>query len=388
MPFESRVFTLAKDAEHPGENQDACRVDGAAGIAVIADGVATGIFSRRWAEILVEAVVAGPPDPFDAPAMAAWLDQRRRLWSSEIDVANLAWFQKPKMRHGAFSTLLWVRLDRAEQDVDEGGTAFVLHARAIGDSCLMHVRDGQILDSFPIRRSDQLEADPLVVGSLDLGRDHLARFEPMETVCQTGDLVVLATDAIVHWALRLKEQGNPPRWDDYWDMSESDWQDEIGRLRADRQMRYDDATLALLRVVEEVAETGTPGEKASQDATVGPAPEPPAPSPAATESGATQPPTLEQMPAAVPKLPDPSETCAAATRPPPLQADDTVELIPGREPATEQDWKARLQAISEELTQQVGEQLSRGLEQLKKAKDSADEAIRKYREKFRSRDKK
>ena len=59
MAFESRVFSLAKDAEHPDENQDACRIDPARAVAVIADGVATGIFSRRWAEILAAATLAG-----------------------------------------------------------------------------------------------------------------------------------------------------------------------------------------------------------------------------------------------------------------------------------------------------------------------------------------
>lgn len=340
MPFESRVFSLAKDAEHPDENQDACRVDPARAVAVIADGVATGIFSRRWAEILSDATLAGPPEVDDRPAFAAWLSERRRDWSAGIDVDGLAWFQKPKMRQGAFSTLLWVRLDPIDADGAAPETAFRLRARAIGDSCLLHLREGQVLATFPIERAEELDADPVVLGSLDLGRDHLLEFRSLEADCRLGDLVVLCTDAVAHWALTHQEAGDPPRWDRYWDMSEPDWQQEIADLRSRREMRYDDATLVLLRVVEKVAQDGRAEQVAGSAAA---AAKPPA-----------GPPPLE------PAVPPPLEP----QRPPPLP-----------------DWKTRLRTLSAEFAQQVGEQLSRGLKQLKKARESADEAIRKYRQK-------
>ena len=360
MPFESRVFSLAKDAEHPDENQDACRIDPARAVAVIADGVATGIFSRRWAEILASATLAAPPEVADKEAFAAWLSERRQAWSAGIDVDGLAWFQKPKMRQGAFSTLLWVRLDPVEADEAAPEPAFRLRARAIGDSCLLHVRGGQVLTSFPIERSEELDADPVVLGSLDLGRDHLLEFQSLEATCRPGDLVVLCTDAVAHWALKRQERGDPPQWDRYWDVSEPDWQQEIAELRSQQQMRYDDATLALLRVVEKLAEAERREQVAGAAATE-------------AETGQTAenpgPPLLEQ----------------AAPGPPPLGPGAPVQLDP--QPPPLPDWKARLKSLSGEFAQQVSEQLSRGLKQLKKAKGSADEAIRKYREKRRSRDK-
>lgn len=251
MPLTSRVFKLAKDPEHPEQNEDACGWNSARGIGVVADGVSSAIFSRQWASILTEAVLNDPPNPQDAKAFAAWLTRHRKTWSERIDVNSLAWHQKAKLPHGAFSTLLWVRVVQPEVPREGEFGAFRLQCFAIGDSCLMHVRHGKVLRMFPITESKQLEADPVVLGSVDLGRDNLMQFETFETTCYPDDTLLLCTDAIAHWALRRMEAGDPPAWDDYWQQTDQQWQAEVAGLRDQRQMPYDDATLLLLRVTTE-----------------------------------------------------------------------------------------------------------------------------------------
>ena len=256
MPFESRVFKLAKDTEHPEEYQDAFRVDAARGIAVVADGVASAIFSRQWAEILTEAIVADAPDPQDKQAFGRWLHQRRQEWSEQIDVSCLAWFQRAKLPVGAFSTLLWVRLLETEEDRPGAFGAYRLQGFAIGDSCLFHVRHGEVVRTFPIQKAAELQADPVAIGSVDLKRDQLLQFVTLDEFCFPDDLLVLCTDAVTEWALRLKESGGSPAWDEYWSMTQQDWEEEIAGLRDRRQMRYDDATFILLRVTAQGVEIG------------------------------------------------------------------------------------------------------------------------------------
>ena len=250
MPFEARIFRLARDAEHPEEYQDAHGLDAAAGIAAIADGVTSSIFARPWAEILTAATVADPPDPDDRQAFRRWLQQRREAWSQRIDTSSLAWFQRAKLPLGAFSTLLWVQVLPLEETRPGAFGAQRLRCLAIGDSCLFHTRHGEVLRTFPIHKAEELEADPLVLGSVDLGRDQLLQFHALDELCYADDLLVLCTDAIAAWALRLGESGRPPAWETYWDKSQQEWQQEIVRLRDQGQMRYDDATLMLLRVTE------------------------------------------------------------------------------------------------------------------------------------------
>ena len=330
MQFESRVLRLPKDVDYPDQDQDACRIDAPRGIAAIADGVSSGIFSRLWAGILTEAIVADMPDPENQEAFGRWLTLRREVWASQIDPTRLSWFQKPKLREGAFSTLLWVRLlpDRGSQ---QPGSCR-LRCFAVGDSCLFHVRDGKLLRTFPIQRAAELEANPVVVGSVDLNRDQYLQFKSFEEPCWRGDLLVLCTDAVADWALRLQESGQPPDWDSYWDVPEQAWREEVMGLRNQRQMRVDDATLVLLRVTEQVVA-------------------------AAPLSGP-------------PPLPEPAEVAVPIE---PLPA-------PG---AAGQAWDEKLKSVTGQLAEEVTQQLGRGIKKLNELKQSAGSLIRKYRDKFR-----
>jgi hypothetical protein len=333
MRFESRVFKLAKDPEHPEENQDALGTDAARGIAAIADGVAAGIFAGQWARILTQAAVAEPPDPGDKDAFAAWLAERREAWNAQIDVSQLAWFQKPKLRDGAFSTLLWVVITPIDESDRQPQDPWRLRAFAVGDSCLFHIRGSELLRSFPVEKAEELEADPVVIGSVDLNRDELLEFQSFEALCRPGDWLVLSTDAVADWALRRREAGDLPHWADYWTKTEATWQEEVTALRADRQMRYDDATLLLLRVTD----------------------------------GKT-----------VPQQPEPVAHRAEATAP---QDQPSPPALP--QTAAEPDWTQKLKSFSEQLAGQVSEQVSRGVKKLKEVKESAESAWRKYRDKSR-----
>ncbi len=251
MPFETRAFVLAKDPQHPEQFQDAFGLNAAGGIAAVADGVSSALFSRQWAQIVTLSVVADPPNPGQKDFFTQWLAERRQEWSAQIDTSGLAWFQKAKLPNGAFSTLLWIRLLPVEEEEAEGFGAYRLHGFAIGDSCLFHIRGGETVRSFPIERAKELEANPIVLGSVDLNRDDYLEFHELDVQCYVDDVIVLCTDAIADWALRRAEEGNPPNWNDYWSMTEEQWLAEINELRESRAMRYDDATLVLLRVLAE-----------------------------------------------------------------------------------------------------------------------------------------
>jgi hypothetical protein len=248
LEFESRVLSLAKDADYPDENQDCCRVDHVGRVAALADGVSSAIFSRLWAKILVEAAVEGFPDPSQREPFACWLSERREAWRRQIDVSRLAWFQKPKLREGAFSTLLTVRLIPPADEPAEGESEWRLRAIAIGDTCMFHIRDGKVVRKFPVQTAAELERDPAVIGSVDLRRDDLLEFQRVDEPCLPGDLVVLCTDALADWALRAEQSGSPPKWPAYWDMPQAVWEGEIKALRNDRTIRFDDTTLVLLQI--------------------------------------------------------------------------------------------------------------------------------------------
>jgi hypothetical protein len=414
MRFEARVFRLAKDPLAPQENQDHFRMDAVRGIAAIADGVTSGIFSGPWAQILTEAVAAAPPDPADLAAFTPWLAELRTRWTQTIDVSQLQWFQRAKMKQGAFSTLLWVEFAPPSDDpaVEPGQ----MRCTAIGDSCLLHIRANQMLRSFPLEEAEQFQADPLVVGSIDLSRDALLKFEVLEETCEDGDLLALCTDAVAEWALRKTAAGAPPDWESYWHITEESWQDEVVQLRQLRDMRYDDATLILLRVA--VPQPVRPSQPAASGAGVPPAPvvhdagatpvpqlaahdagETPAPQPAA----AWFPPTDSGVPSADP-LSAPASTdiyaiqdeaappCSAGVPPASLSADAAITPAPqptGSQPpplppmagmedspmAPVLERAKTILAASEDVAEKMAGGLLRGMQK-------AEKFLRKYRGKY------
>jgi serine/threonine protein phosphatase PrpC len=246
MLFEHRAFWLPKDVQDVGAYEDAFDVDGARGMAAVCDGVASSIFSGRWADILAKAVVAEPPDVNDRASVEAWLKHARDKWSRSIDENALAWHQKPKMLDGAGTTLLWVQV-AATAAPDGVPRPYCVWSFSIGDCCFFHVRGNDVLQTFPIQESARFEDNPLVIRSVYKKSDVVA-FEAIETQCNPGDLLVLCTDAVAAWTMRQLESGTTLDWQSYWGMSNEQWCQWMVQLRQENQIRYDDSTALLLRV--------------------------------------------------------------------------------------------------------------------------------------------
>jgi hypothetical protein len=215
---------------------------------------------------LTLAAVADPPPLEDGAAFQAWLAGNRAAWVNGVDTSKLTWYQRPKMVDGAMTTLLWLELRPAETNDQELAVRYELQAFAIGDSCLLHLRDGQPLYWFPLDTSAEFGLNPAVMASVNRQADHLLEFKVRSQECLPGDLLVLATDAIALWAIERSESGETIDWTRYWDYSDDEWRQEIFALRDAKLMRFDDSTLVLLRVVEEQpAPIAPPEETAKPD---------------------------------------------------------------------------------------------------------------------------
>lgn len=250
MFFEHKTFWLAKDVSQTEHYQDAFALDGRRGVAAIADGVSSSLFSAQWAKILCDAVVADPPDVSSGDSFFPWLARQRAAWNSAVDTENLAWHQKAKMQQGAQSTLLWVQLLPADPFDAGGRQSPRFRCFAVGDCCLLHARGSQMLRAFPIEQSQLLENNPHVLRSIESKQDQALAFQTLQDYYQPGDMLVLCTDAIAAWALKALEGGATLLWRDFWNMSQDDWAGYIGSLREQQRMRYDDATLVILRATD------------------------------------------------------------------------------------------------------------------------------------------
>lgn len=289
MAFDARCFWHAKDLASVADYEDAFDVDPNVGRAAIADGVSTAIFSRRWAQLLTSSSVAAPPAWHDDAAVNAWILEQRKAWAKSINVQALPWMQKAKLEQsgGAYAAFLWAEIlpqgdltasgadhpdahsDNAS-DISSKTAADEFHCRsvAVGDCCLFHVRAGELLARFPLSSEADFARDPLTFCSSSRNRQPQPPLQRCEFSCQSGDWVVLSSDALAKWLYRLSDQGQPIDWAGLWQQDAYAWTQRVGSLRmlnADDRVRVDDTTLLILRVgqspalvVVEASESATP----------------------------------------------------------------------------------------------------------------------------------
>jgi Protein phosphatase 2C len=244
-PLRWSVLRLPKRGNTDAEYEDAWAVDAAAGRFAVADGASETSFAARWAQLLTEGFIAAARPA----ALSDWLAGQRRLWLEEINGLELPWYAEIKRDQGAFATFLGLGV-RAPTTKRPGGWRAV----AVGDTCLMQVRDGQCVQSFPVQKSSEFGNQPRLIGSRevdpkpDLGRGAL----------EVGDRLVLLTDALAQWFLQTHERGRNP-----WKAvtlvltaakPQAAFTDWIAGLRDRDELRNDDVTLLTIEPGSEPTE--------------------------------------------------------------------------------------------------------------------------------------
>lgn len=150
----------------------------------VADGATETSFAGLWARLLVEGYAG---ELFD-------LARLRQDWTDQVSEKKLPWYAEQKVISGAFAALVGLTVTDEQR----------WRAEAIGDSCLMHARDGRLLLSFPLTRSEEFTNSPYLLSTHGTESGGTLP-EQKDGDWQTGDLFLLMTDAIAHWTLKREE---------------------------------------------------------------------------------------------------------------------------------------------------------------------------------------
>ena len=221
--------------------------------AVVSDGASESAFAREWANALVEAFVAQPPElcGLTEESLNAWLATPREKWRSDVPWDRIPWHGETKARAGAFATLLGLIFGSAPDDPQR----ISWHALAVGDSCLFVVRGDRLCLSFPLDEASQFDNNPaLICSNPDNAGELWQDVCRSSGECAAGDLLILATDALACWFLAQNAEGQEP-WKTLLDLDPSRWQDPsrwvpwVGEQRRSGFMRNDDTTLVIIEVV-------------------------------------------------------------------------------------------------------------------------------------------
>ncbi len=229
------------------EWEDGYATNAGAGVVALADGAGDGIFSKLWADLLLESFVAQPIPLDDPAAVEPWILAQRRAWLEAIRYPEQRWSIQMKIdRSCGAATFVALVLDPASDTLEQAPEATGWTAWAVGDACLFHIRDGALIGSFPVATASDFGTTPYLYQSKPMRPTPLAVVQRGEL--GPDDLIVLATDAVAQRLLAEVESGTPPDWRRFWDLDQEVWRREIAELRAQNAIVNDDCTLLVIRL--------------------------------------------------------------------------------------------------------------------------------------------
>lgn len=215
----------------------------------VADGASEAVLAGRWANELVQKFALAP----SSADLGATLDRAIDGWTASVATyieeresaeTPIQWYEEPGLDRGAYATVVALRLvDPSTNDGLEGA----FDAWALGDACLFQVRDDVLIASFPLDDAGAFDSSPQLVPSKPAAtavvRDHILH---ATGTWRSGDLFLMATDALSHWFLTEVSHDRQPwsLWRDF-DTNGCDYKfdDWVADRRTAGELRNDDTTL-------------------------------------------------------------------------------------------------------------------------------------------------
>ncbi|MFC5752404.1 hypothetical protein [Actinomadura rugatobispora] len=265
MKASIRVFTQAKRGELEADNMDACWPggDGEADRPVVrlamADGATEHLLSGRWAAQVVRRLSRSPVRDVASPERfarnigvpgAGWVRSLAAYQQMREEQGEpLHWYEFSKLLEGSAVTVLALFL----QDGEGTATRGTWHAAAIGDTNLFHSHvhgDQRTTAAFPLRhQADFTDTPPLLLSEVFAEEEIRPRVRCMSGEWASGDVFLLATDALAAWICGAFEAGGDP-WTELDGATAgpeafASW---LAGKRNEREMRNDDVTLLRLAI--------------------------------------------------------------------------------------------------------------------------------------------
>ncbi len=195
---------------------------------------------------LVECYVTAPPPPnADESAALRWFATPARSWQDESNGSEpTLWYQQNAEIRGSFAAFLGACFSRS-------AAGLVWHAIAVGDCCLLHIRDNLLMTAFPISDPAEFGRSPDLVPTAEQSLERLRnKVKVTSGNAVPGDLFLLCSDALAKFLLAEAPRGEP-----VWTAVKSivdndDFVRLIRYLRRENAIEIDDVTLLRLAVVE------------------------------------------------------------------------------------------------------------------------------------------
>jgi hypothetical protein len=200
--LQVRQFLLPKLGHEASECEDVIAVNTHASRFAVADGATEAFDARNWADRLASRWVQND-SALTAEAFREWVTQEGRELHDSWNGLSLSWYSEEKARTGSFAAFVGVELDLKTGDTPSW------KAIALGDACLLHCRNGTLLKSFPLSRSDSFNTAPVLVASDPSMHETTMKSLIVESgACESGDTLLLLSDGVASWFLERLEKND------------------------------------------------------------------------------------------------------------------------------------------------------------------------------------
>lgn len=244
--LQLRQLLLPKLGHEASECEDVIAGDTQTCRFAVADGATEAFDARRWAERLAQHWVENDAT-LTLEEFRSWVAAEGRELQDSWKGLTLSWYSEEKARHGSFAAFVGVELDLRTESPS-------WKAVALGDACLVQCRRGALLKSFPLSRSESFNASPVLVAS-----DASLHDSSMESVviesgsCESGDVLLLMSDAAASWFLQRMEQCDFTVTELLASKSDEELRRFFDEERSAGRMRNDDIAVVRLEVMRRVS---------------------------------------------------------------------------------------------------------------------------------------
>ena len=248
-------FSTSKLGNEPSENEDSffpneCKFEGESFTIALADGATEGVFSSIWAKILVKLYASNSeliktPQIYLQSAKENFHEWKLEyIKSRETDDKPLLWFEEVGLSRGVYSTIVGVTFYDIDSEIGRW------EASAIGDSCLIHLRDDEILRKFPIDHSNEFNNQPWLLSTTDnSGDDVLSYIKTIDSDWASGDTFILLSDALAHWCYSEIENDKNPFVEIKHFLDNGNFEDFLCHARKTKIIKNDDVTVLFIELV-------------------------------------------------------------------------------------------------------------------------------------------
>lgn len=228
-------------AKRDGErNEDFCLIDEANLRFAMSDGASVSYDPATWAALLCEKYLSNPT------VDVHWIDDAVKSYNLSADRDSLPWMKQAAFDQGSFASLLGLRVDLDAEKID---------VTAFGDSNVLIMKDGLIVEKFPVASVEDFSKAPDLLCTVESENTYLSE-EVIAACVRTFDLktvvnedqvaILMATDALSAWVMK---SDTDIRLNTLFSVSnEGHFAELVHQARSATDLKVDDTTMITIRI--------------------------------------------------------------------------------------------------------------------------------------------